>query len=51
MVQAINGLVEAMALAFKRNTQNNVPPIPTLSIKHEKSTLDTKNMAHVDGLE
>jgi hypothetical protein len=36
MLQAIVRLVEAMALAFKRNTQNNVPPRPTSSVEHEK---------------
>jgi translation elongation factor EF-G len=50
MVEAIVGLVETMALAFKRNTKNNVPPGSTSSVEHEK-TLNTKNMAHVDGLE
>jgi hypothetical protein len=32
MVQAIIGL----ALAFKKDTQNNVPPGPTSGVKHEK---------------
>jgi hypothetical protein len=36
MVQAILKLVKAMALAFKKNTQNNVPLGPTSSVEHEK---------------
>jgi hypothetical protein len=36
MVQAIVGLAKVMALAFKIDTQNNVPPRPTSGVEHEK---------------
>jgi hypothetical protein len=36
MVQAIIGLAKAMALAFEKDTQNNVPSGPTSGVKHEK---------------
>lgn len=48
MVQAIVGLVEGMEVAFKRDTQNNVPIILTsgvwnMRIKHQM----IKNNAHM----
>lgn len=36
MVQAIVGLVEAMEVALKRDTQNNVPITPTLGVQNMK---------------
>jgi hypothetical protein len=48
IVQAIVGLVEAMEVAFKRDTQNNVPITPTLGVQNMRIKHQMiKNNAHM----